>query len=139
MYLKTISLFVTLLLIACQGNAQIEATSVDFENQRVTIALAQEPPQLNMLKATDQFVFIGTKTHFIVIDHNHRITDVAAGQIINFTCFVFLNCVSSQFTRLEQADMKPDGLDAFSIGEDVSESALNLSKLTSFISIKDNL
>lgn len=37
--------------------AQIEATSVDFKNQKITIALAQEPPQLNPLKATDQVSF----------------------------------------------------------------------------------
>ena len=118
MYLKTISLFVTLLLIACQGNAQIEATSVDFENQRVTIALAQEPPQLNMLKATDQFVFIGTKTHFIVIDHNHRITDVAAGQIINFTCFVNFKCCVQGTNAIEAKQLIDDsGLDVISATE----------------------
>ena len=31
-----------------------EATSVDAESQTITIALAQEPPQLNGMKATDQ-------------------------------------------------------------------------------------
>ena len=34
--------------------AQFEATSVDYENQIITIALTQEPPQLNGMKATDQ-------------------------------------------------------------------------------------
>lgn len=34
--------------------ATAEATSVDFENQIITIALTQEPPQLNSMKATDQ-------------------------------------------------------------------------------------
>ncbi len=37
--------------------AQVNATSVDAVNQRITIALAQEPPQLNALKATDQVSF----------------------------------------------------------------------------------
>ena len=31
-----------------------EAASVDAESQTITIALAQEPPQLNGMKATDQ-------------------------------------------------------------------------------------
>jgi len=35
-------------------NAAAEATSVDYENQIITIALTQEPPQLNSMKATDQ-------------------------------------------------------------------------------------
>ncbi len=34
--------------------AQVDATSVDFKNQIITIALTQEPPQLNNMKATDQ-------------------------------------------------------------------------------------
>ena len=33
--------------------AQVEATSVDYDSQTITIALAQEPPQLNSMKATD--------------------------------------------------------------------------------------
>jgi oligopeptide transport system substrate-binding protein len=36
---------------------QIDATSVDLKNQKITIALAQEPPQMNPLKATDQVSF----------------------------------------------------------------------------------
>ena len=45
---------VTLLLFLPVGLAQVEATSVDYENQIITIALTQEPPQLNSMKATDQ-------------------------------------------------------------------------------------
>ncbi len=37
--------------------SQIEATSVNFKDQKITIALAQEPPQMNPLKATDQVSF----------------------------------------------------------------------------------
>lgn len=47
-------LFVALLFFLPAGLAQVEATSVDYENQIITIALAQEPPQLNSMKATDQ-------------------------------------------------------------------------------------
>lgn len=35
-------------------SATADATSVDFDNQIITIALTQEPPQLNSMKATDQ-------------------------------------------------------------------------------------
>lgn len=34
-------------------HAQANASSVDYENQSITIALTQEPPQLNSMKATD--------------------------------------------------------------------------------------
>jgi oligopeptide transport system substrate-binding protein len=44
-------------LTAQTAFAQIEATSVDLKNQKITIALAQEPPQMNPLKATDQVSF----------------------------------------------------------------------------------
>ena len=43
-----------LLLLINPAFAQFEATSVDYENQIITIALTQEPPQLNGMKATDQ-------------------------------------------------------------------------------------
>jgi oligopeptide transport system substrate-binding protein len=43
-----------LLFLTTQVFAQFEATSVDYENQIITIALTQEPPQLNGMKATDQ-------------------------------------------------------------------------------------
>ena len=36
------------------GWAQTQATSVDFETQTITMAMTQEPPQLNGMKATDQ-------------------------------------------------------------------------------------
>lgn len=42
------------LLLAPILLAQVEATSVNFDSQTITIALAQEPPQLNGMKATDQ-------------------------------------------------------------------------------------
>lgn len=42
-------------LLAAQACfAQVEATCVDYGNQKITIALTQEPPQLNSMKATDQ-------------------------------------------------------------------------------------
>jgi oligopeptide transport system substrate-binding protein len=34
--------------------AEFETSSVDYENQEITIVLTQEPPQLNSMKATDQ-------------------------------------------------------------------------------------
>ena len=45
-----------LLLLSFSGPiwAQNKATSVNFETQTITIALTQEPPQLNGMKATDQ-------------------------------------------------------------------------------------
>ena len=53
---KILSLL-ALLITVCQvpsALAQVDATSVDAKNQIITIALAQEPPQLNSMKATDQ-------------------------------------------------------------------------------------
>ena len=50
-----IHLLALLLLPVCTNlPAQVDATSADYENQTITIALAQEPPQLNSMKATDQ-------------------------------------------------------------------------------------
>ena len=43
-----------ILLFAQPASAQVNATSVDFDSQTITIALTQEPPQLNSMKATDQ-------------------------------------------------------------------------------------
>jgi len=48
-----LALVAVLLLFVQFIRAQVEATSVDFESQTITIALAQEPPQLNGMKATD--------------------------------------------------------------------------------------
>jgi oligopeptide transport system substrate-binding protein len=42
------------ILTTATALAQVDATSVDFRNQTITIALTQEPPQLNSMKATDQ-------------------------------------------------------------------------------------
>ncbi|MDA0272455.1 MAG: ABC transporter substrate-binding protein, partial [Proteobacteria bacterium] len=51
--MRHITVFLTCLL--CQfAHAEVEATSVDFRSQTLTIALTQEPPQLNSTKATDQ-------------------------------------------------------------------------------------
>ncbi|MBT4163016.1 MAG: peptide ABC transporter substrate-binding protein [Gammaproteobacteria bacterium] len=36
------------------SSAQVDATSANYETQTITIALTQEPPQLNGMKATDQ-------------------------------------------------------------------------------------
>ena len=47
-------LAVVLLLLIQAANAEVDATSVDFKSQTITIALTQEPPQLNGMKATDQ-------------------------------------------------------------------------------------
>lgn len=54
---RVYSRIITLLIcvgISPWSFSQVEATSVDTENQIVTIALTQEPPQLNAMKATDQ-------------------------------------------------------------------------------------
>ncbi|MFT4676545.1 MAG: oligopeptide transport system substrate-binding protein [Patiriisocius sp.] len=45
-------LFISFMMLPVTALA--EATSVDFDNQIITIALTQEPPQLNSMKATDQ-------------------------------------------------------------------------------------
>jgi len=47
-------LAVFLICHSVAGLAQSNASSVDYENQIVTIALTEEPPQLNSMKATDQ-------------------------------------------------------------------------------------
>lgn len=44
----------SLAFTALPANAQVQATSVDAANNIITIALTQEPPQLNGMKATDQ-------------------------------------------------------------------------------------
>lgn len=49
-----IILLAALVALSLCANAQFDATSVDFETQTITIALTQEPPQLNSMKATDQ-------------------------------------------------------------------------------------
>ena len=49
--------FLTLLCLIAPvsgGFAQISASSADFDTQTITLALTQEPPQLNSMKATDQ-------------------------------------------------------------------------------------
>ena len=48
------SLAAVLLLLMPITQAQVDATSIDFDSQTITIALTQEPPQLNGMKATDQ-------------------------------------------------------------------------------------
>jgi oligopeptide transport system substrate-binding protein len=45
---------ILLLCLPCLGLAKSDVTSVDFASQTITIALQQEPPQLNAMKATDQ-------------------------------------------------------------------------------------
>ena len=45
------SLAVVLLLLMQIAQAQVDATSVDFDSQTITIALTQESPQLNGMKA----------------------------------------------------------------------------------------
>jgi oligopeptide transport system substrate-binding protein len=57
MYFKTHFLIVLCVFLSQVALAQVDATSINFEEQRITIALAQEPPQLNALKATDQVSF----------------------------------------------------------------------------------
>ncbi len=47
-------LIAAFLLFCFPAQAQVDATSVNFETQTITIALSQEPPQLNSMKATDQ-------------------------------------------------------------------------------------
>lgn len=41
-------------MTAAPATADVENTAVDFENQTISIALIQEPPNLNSMKATDQ-------------------------------------------------------------------------------------
>ncbi|MFT7221222.1 MAG: oligopeptide transport system substrate-binding protein, partial [Candidatus Azotimanducaceae bacterium] len=54
--MTTYSAFLTCLLIIVPTlvKAEVKATSADYQNQVITIALTQEPPQLNSMKATDQ-------------------------------------------------------------------------------------
>lgn len=47
-------LFLLISLISQATKADTRTTSADFESQTITIALTQEPPQLNSMKATDQ-------------------------------------------------------------------------------------
>lgn len=51
---RQLSLLLFLSLCPAVLWAQIDATAVDYDNQVITIALTQEPPQLNSMKATDQ-------------------------------------------------------------------------------------
>lgn len=53
MYWK-ISVLLVLMTFSSTSISQVKATSVDLKNQIITIALTQEPPQLNGMKATDQ-------------------------------------------------------------------------------------
>ena len=46
-------LFAALLLVSVSIRADFEATSIDFDRQTITLALVQEPPQLNSMRATD--------------------------------------------------------------------------------------
>lgn len=41
-------------ILPLKVQAEANATAIDFKNQTITIALTQEPPQLNSMKATDQ-------------------------------------------------------------------------------------
>jgi oligopeptide transport system substrate-binding protein len=52
--LKTFTLIALVSMLTPQCVAQVDASSVDFDSQTITIALTQEPPQLNGMKATDQ-------------------------------------------------------------------------------------
>lgn len=49
--MRHITVFLTCLIILFQDAS---ASPVDFENQTITVAIEQEPPQLNSAKATDQ-------------------------------------------------------------------------------------
>ena len=42
-----------LILVAGVAQAQVNATAVDYDTQTIAIALSEEPPQLNSMKATD--------------------------------------------------------------------------------------
>ncbi len=48
-----VNLFALLLIFSSTALAQVAATSANPETQTITIALTQEPPQLNSMKATD--------------------------------------------------------------------------------------
>ena len=49
-------ILLTALLLSAMSPAmaQVNASSIDYDTQTITIALAQEPPQLNSMRATDQ-------------------------------------------------------------------------------------
>lgn len=51
---SVLSLFVAAAFAAFPFKVNAESTAVDYENQIITIALTQEPPQLDSTKATDQ-------------------------------------------------------------------------------------
>jgi len=53
-FLRITSCFICLLALP---NINLMAQAVDFEKQKVTIALADEPPSLNSIKSTDQISF----------------------------------------------------------------------------------
>jgi len=50
---RHITVFLTCLIIQFAAEA-VHASPVDFENQTITVAITQEPPQMNSAKATDQ-------------------------------------------------------------------------------------
>ena len=53
-HLSAVLFFTVAFITSPISFAEVDATSVDYENQTITIALTQEPPQLNGMKATDQ-------------------------------------------------------------------------------------
>jgi len=53
-YMTRLVIAAIVVLYAQLTVAQVDATSADYDTQTITIALAQEPPQLNGMKATDQ-------------------------------------------------------------------------------------
>ncbi|HIG40591.1 MAG: peptide ABC transporter substrate-binding protein [bacterium] len=46
-------MFAALMLVSFSIQAEFEITSADFDRQAITLALIQEPPQLNSMRATD--------------------------------------------------------------------------------------
>lgn len=54
--MNTYSAFLTCLFLIAPAltKAEVDATSANYQNQTITIALTQEPPQLNSMKATDE-------------------------------------------------------------------------------------
>lgn len=52
--MKRLTIFCLSLAFALATQLSFADSAVDFENQTITIALTQEPPQLNSMKATDQ-------------------------------------------------------------------------------------
>ncbi|MBL4680486.1 MAG: peptide ABC transporter substrate-binding protein [Pseudomonadales bacterium] len=79
--MKAFSFILLSLLFSHASFSAVDATSVNFDNQTITIALTQEPPQLNSMKATDQvsgFVLPHVMEGLVRYDRRGRIVPAVA-------------------------------------------------------------